>query len=106
MSITTPIPISSAVAISRRTWRINFETPKGLVPVVSVFREAVPVDAAGNTAGENIQSMSPLVFTASAANIAALPTQFQGIPLLMSQFSDYLETQANEPAVAPTQEPS
>jgi hypothetical protein len=94
MSISSPLPTSTATAISRRPWRTQVETPKGQDPVVEFFRETVPVDAAGAATDAPTKIMTPISFTASAVNIAVLPEKFQAVPTLISEFADYLEQQS------------
>jgi len=95
MSISLPLPSATPAALKNRTWRINLETPCGQTGVVSVFQETVPVDASGNSILPTTPSSIPLTFTASSANIAALPVCFQTLPALMSAFGDYMYAQQN-----------
>ena len=104
MSITTPIPVSAAVANQRRTWRTQIESPKGQPYIVEFFRETVPVDAAGNATGPSVLDLAiglpALSFVATAENIAALPAQFQGVPALIGKFADYLDQLMPNPPIA------
>ena len=109
MSITTPILVSTAVANQRRTWRTQIESPKGQPYIVEFFRETVPVDTAGNATGPSVLDLAiglpALSFVATAASVAALPVQFQGVSALISQFADYLEQQVQMASALVTEQP-
>jgi len=92
MSIITPIT-SVASQMKRRTYRIVIEAPNGVTPAISAFRETIPLDAAGDQLGPSQPDVVAFQMQCSAASMAALPSQFQNLNTLLSQFGDWLETQ-------------
>ena len=99
MSIVTPIT-GVATQQKNRTYRMVIDTSNGVTPAVSVLRETIVMDADGNQLGANQPAPQPLTLQCSAAVLAALPTQFQGIQKLLSEFGDWLEQNPNGPTIS------
>jgi hypothetical protein len=57
-----------ALTIEERTWRVNIETPRGEVPIVTVFREIIRADASGAVVSREVGPVASRAADAVAAD--------------------------------------